>query len=209
MRHRLALIVLVLAMPAAAAVPGHCLVDAAREQVGVTILHDAAYRRIPYPNGDVPADRGVCTDVVIRAYRRLGLDLQSLVHEDMKSHWSRYPKFWGLSRPDPNIDHRRVPNLAVFLSRQGEALPVRTDPRAYAPGDVVTWRLPSGVPHIGIIADRHAPSGNPLVVHNIGAGTIEEDALFRFAITGHYRYLPDRVSGACSDRPLADGRRQD
>lgn len=172
------------------------LITAAREQIGVTVRYDGAYRTIPYPNGDVPADRGVRTDVLIRAYRRLGVDLQRLVHEDMIAAWSAYPGFWGLARPDPSIDHRRVPNLATFFARHGEVLPVLGTPIAYSPGDLVTWRLPSGVPHIGIISDDAAPSGSPLVVHNIGRGTVEEDILFRYLITGHYRYPPARQAGA-------------
>ncbi len=170
---------------------GRCLVEAARKQIGVTVSYDSGYRRIPYPNGDVPLERGVCTDVVIRAYRQLGVDLQVRVHEDMAAAWKVYPKNWGLSRPDSNIDHRRVPNLATFFSRHGASLPAGSDPNAYVPGDIVTWRLPSGVPHIGIVSDRRTRAGVPLVVHNIGGGTQEEDSLFSFALTGHYRYSPD------------------
>jgi len=170
---------------------GRCLVEAARKQIGVTVSYDSGYRRIPYPNGDVPLERGVCTDVVIRAYRQLGVDLQVKVHEDMAAAWKVYPKNWGLSRPDSNIDHRRVPNLTTFFSRHGTRLSVVSDPKAYAPGDLVTWRLPSGVPHIGIVSDRRTRAGVPLVVHNIGGGTQEEDSLFAFTLTGHYRYSPD------------------
>lgn len=166
------------------------LVAAARAQVGVTLRYDPAYVRLAYPGGDVPADRGVCTDVVVRAYRSLGTDLQVLVHRDMQAAWAAYPKAWGLKGPDANIDHRRVPNLAVFLRRRGAALPITTDPRDYRPGDLVTWRLTSGVPHIGIVSDRTAPSGRPMILHNIGAGAAEEDLLFVYAITGHYRWMP-------------------
>lgn len=166
------------------------LVRAARQQVGITVRYDSAYRRIPYPNGDIPADQGVCSDVLIRAYRRLGVDLQVLVHEDMVRSWPAYPKLWGLSRPDANIDHRRVPNLAAFFKRHGQSLPVVHDPLGYRPGDIVTWRLPSGVPHIGLVSDRRSSSGRPLVIHNIGRGTLEEDILFLFTITGHHRYAP-------------------
>ncbi|HET6603568.1 MAG TPA: DUF1287 domain-containing protein, partial [Xanthomonadaceae bacterium] len=179
-----------------------CLVEAARAQVGVTLHYDPAYRSIPYPDGDVPADRGVCTDVLVRAYRQLGHDLQALVHEDMRAAWDSYPRHWGLSRPDPNIDHRRVPNLAVFLSRHADVLPGGPDAQTYAAGDIVTWRLDSGVPHIGMVSDRTAPSGTPLVIHNIGRGTVEEDILFAFTITGHYRYLPPPAPGRC---PAAEG----
>jgi uncharacterized protein len=200
MLHRAAVFALLLALPAAAQDRGPCLVDAAREQIGVTVRYDSAYRSIPYPDGDVPMDRGVCTDVLIRAYRRLGIDLQVLVHEDMRSAWAAYPKLWGHSRPDRNIDHRRVPNLATFFARHGEALPVDSRSRSYLAGDLVTWRLPSGVPHIGIVSGRTTLSGTPLVLHNIGRGTVEENVLFRYTITGHYRYLPESLSGVCNGR---------
>ena len=187
---RAILLALLFSVPAMAD-SGRCLVEAARKQIGVTVLYDSGYRRIPYPNGDVPQDRGVCTDVLVRAYRQLGVDLQVRVHEDMSAAWSAYPKNWGLRRPDRNIDHRRVPNLGTFFTRKGKALPVTRSPRDYAPGDLVTWRLPSGVPHIGIVSDRKTAAGVPLVIHNIGAGTQEEDALFAFTVTGHYRYAPE------------------
>jgi uncharacterized protein len=164
------------------------LVKAATSQVGTTVQYNGQYQKITYPNGDVPMHTGVCTDVIIRAYRKLGADLQVLVHEDMVKAWHAYPRTWALAAPDTNIDHRRVPNLAVFFRRHGQALPVSDDPKAYQPGDLVTWRLPSGVPHIGIVADQRAPSGVPLMVHNIGRGTQVEDMLFGFPITGHYRY---------------------
>lgn len=185
-----AILLALLAASPAAADPGACLVDAARKQIGVTVHYDSGYRRIPYPNGDVSPERGVCTDVVVRAYRQLGIDLQVQVHEDMGRAWRAYPKNWGLTRRDSNIDHRRVPNLATFFSRHGKSLATGTDPRSYAPGDLVTWRLPSGVPHIGIVSDRRTRAGAPLVIHNIGRGTMEEDTLFAFTITGHYRYAP-------------------
>ncbi len=166
------------------------LVAAARAQVGVTLRYDPVYARLAYPGGDVPLDRGVCTDVVVRAYRALGADLQVLVHRDMQAAWAAYPRSWGLKMPDANIDHRRVPNLATFLRRRGAGLPVTADPSDYRPGDLVTWRLTSGVPHIGIVSDRKAPSGRPLVLHNIGAGAKEEDVLFTYAVTGHFRWVP-------------------
>ena len=194
---------LVLGYAAQADELGVCLVDAAREQIGVTMLYDPAYRRIDYPNGDVAPERGVCTDVLIRAYRRLEIDLQSLVHEDMKASWEQYPNLWGLSRPDTNIDHRRVPNLATFLTHHGSVLPISTRPEDYGPGDIVTWRLPSGVPHIGVVSDRRASSGVPLIVHNIGGGTVEEDVLFRFVMTGHYRHLPRSLRATCAARRTA------
>jgi uncharacterized protein len=196
-----ALLALLLAQPVLA--DGRCLVEAARKQIGVTVSYDSGYQRIPFPNGDVAMERGVCTDVVVRAYRQLGVDLQVKVNEDMKAAWKVYPKNWGLSRPDSNIDHRRVPNLATFFSRKGQSLPVSRNALDYAPGDVVTWRLPSGVPHIGIVSDRRTRAGVPLVVHNIGSGTQEEDSLFLFTLTGHYRYAPEdlRSCGARSTAP--------
>jgi len=170
------------------AAPATDVVAAAKEQIGVTVLYDASYQRLACPNGDVHAERGVCTDVVVRAYRRVGVDLQELVHRDMKAAWKAYPARWGLKRPDPNIDHRRVPNLAVFFTRHGQSLPVSKIASDYAPGDIVTWTVPPGLPHIGLVADVRTPSGVPLVIHNIGAGTRMEDRLFAYTITGHYRY---------------------
>jgi uncharacterized protein len=172
-----------------AAFPGP-LLDAALAQIGVTRHYDPAYTRIAYPGGDVPAERGVCTDVVIRAYRATGVDLQQRVHEDMRANWAAYPKLWGLRSTDRNIDHRRVPNLATFFARHGQRLATsQTDASIYAPGDIVTWRLASGVPHIGLVSAQRR-NGRPLIVHNIGAGTQVEDMLFDYAITGHYRYEP-------------------
>ena len=165
------------------------LLAAARRQIGVTLRYDA-YTRLAYPGGDVPIERGVCTDVV-RAYREAGIDLQVLVHQDMAKGLPAYPKLWGLTRPDRNVDHRRVHNLGTFFSRHGRILAATTDPAAYAAGDLVTWRLPSGRPHIGIVSDRKTGAGVPLVVHNVGAGTVEEDVLFAYAVTGHFRYPAD------------------
>jgi uncharacterized protein len=163
--------------------------DAALAQTRQQVVYDGAYRPIPYPMGDVPADHGVCTDVVIRAYRAVGIDLQKLVHEDMKADFAAYPKLWGLSQPDPNIDHRRVPNLQTFFKRHGARLPISDAASDYAPADVVTWMLPGNLPHIGIVTGRHAANGErPLIVHNIGAGPKLEDVLFAYPITGHYRY---------------------
>lgn len=176
---------------------GQCLIEAARKQIGVTKIYDSRYVTLVYPGGDVPLERGVCTDVIVRAYRQFGIDLQRLVHEDMRRAGSAYPKLWGLKRPDPNIDHRRVPNLARFFARQGQALPFGTDPEAYRPGDLVTWRLPAGVPHIGLVPERRSATGTPLVIHNIGAGTVEDNILFAYAITGHYRYFPEPLNAAC------------
>ncbi len=153
------------------------------------VTYDPAYYSIDYPNGDVPPDRGVCTDVVIRAYRMLGVDLQKLVHEDMKAHFSKYPNNWGLNSTDRNIDHRRVPNLMTFFSRQGAEIPVSSDPTNYIAGDVVAWSLGGGLTHIGIVVDKKSRDGQrPLIVHNLGRGQVVEDILFDFEIIGHYRY---------------------
>jgi uncharacterized protein YijF (DUF1287 family) len=184
---------LFLSVPAFAdGLDAHKLISAARSQVGVTVGYDPAYRKLPYPGGDVAATTGVCSDVVIRAYRGLGIDLQQLVHEDMAKHFALYPHQWGLKGPDTNIDHRRVPNLQVFFTRNGKKLDVSSDPHDYAPGDIVTWDLtPLGhpLPHIGIVGDQRSPDGKrPLMIHNIGQGAQEEDMLFDYKITGHYRY---------------------
>jgi uncharacterized protein YijF (DUF1287 family) len=166
------------------------LSDAAISLTGQKVKYDPAYVSIPYPNGDVPADKGVCTDVVIRAYRKLGIDLQKEVHEDMTAHFELYPKLWGSKRPDANIDHRRVQNLQVFFKRHNAALPVSYNPADYKSGDMVTWDLGGGVAHIGIVVKEISPDDRQrhLVVHNIGGGQILSDCLFHFRITGHYRY---------------------
>lgn len=164
------------------------LVAAARSQVGVTLIYDPSYQRIAYPMGDVPPERGVCSDVVIRAFRAVGVDLQQEVHRDMARQFAAYPQIWGLGAPDRNIDHRRVPNLATWLERRGYAVPVSADSAIYQPGDVVAWMLDSGRPHIGIVSDRRSEDGaRPLVIHNIGWGAQEEDVLFEYRITGHFR----------------------
>jgi len=167
---------------------GERLAAAAFERTRHRIKYDSSYRVIAYPGGDVPADRGVCTDVIIRSYRAVGIDLQVLVHEDMLRHFRLYPKKWGLTAPDPNIDHRRVPNLRAFLGRHGKALSTTRDAGGYSSGDVVTWELPRGLSHVGIVTLRKARSGRPLVAHNIGAGPKAEDVLFKWKVTGHYRY---------------------
>lgn len=169
------------------------LITAAESQVGLTTVYDPAYRRLAYPMGDVPMQKGVCTDVVVRAYRvAFGIDLQKLVHEDMKSAFAGYPTIWGLKRPDRNIDHRRVPNLEHFLKRRGADLPITRDGTDYLPGDLVTQRLPGNLPHIAIVTNRPAKGRNhALVVHNIGAGTQIEDRLFEFTISGHFRLAPE------------------
>lgn len=167
------------------------LLAAGIEQTAIPTKYDSAYRVIPYPNGDVPMQLGVCADVIIRAYRAIGLDLQQLVHEDMRRHFSLYPKLWKLKRPDSNIDHRRVPNMQVFFRRFGTVLPATRRATDYRPGDLVTWNLrgnKGSLPHIGIVSDRTAPGGNPLIIHNIGPGPQLQDMLFAYAITGHYRY---------------------
>lgn len=180
------LLSLLLAFEAWALQP-EALVTAARQQVGVTLGYDSTYRRLSYPGGDVPLASGVCTDVLIRALRQQGLDLQQAVHQDMRAHFSSYPQSWGLKRPDNNIDHRRVPNLMTWFKRQGWALPPSRELAGYRAGDIVTWDLGGGLTHIGIISDRQAANGVPLVLHNIGRGTQEEDILLRFGIIGHYR----------------------
>lgn len=153
------------------------------------VIYDPGYYSIPYPDGDVPGDRGVCTDVIIRAYRIVGIDLQKEVHEDMKENFSAYPKNWGLTNTDTNIDHRRVPNLMVFFSRKGITLPVSDNPHDYEPGDLVCWDLGGNVTHIGIVVGKKSPiTDRYQIVHNIGAGQVIEDCLFRFKIIGHYRY---------------------
>lgn len=166
------------------------LATAAEELCLQKVVYDPSYFSIPYPMGDVPAGKGVCTDVVIRAYRKLGIDLQQLVHEDMRANFVKYPNNWGLNKPDKNIDHRRVPNLMQFFERFGEVLPISNDPTLYQPGDIVCWDLGGGVTHIGIISNQFTPNGNtPLVVHNVGSGQVMEDVLFKyFKIIGHYRY---------------------
>ncbi|MCI3938874.1 DUF1287 domain-containing protein [Chryseobacterium aahli] len=165
------------------------LSDAALSLTKDRVTYDPAYFTIKYPNGDVPADKGVCTDVVIRAYRKLGIDLQKEVHEDMKKNFSKYPKNWGLKRADTNIDHRRVPNLRVFFAKFGQSKSTEKNPALYAPGDIVTWLLPGNLTHIGIVVNKKSADGKRyLIVHNIGGGQVIEDCLFRFTITGHYQY---------------------
>jgi len=166
------------------------LVEATISIINPRINYDPSYVKLDYPGGDVPADRGVCTDVVIRAYRKLGVDLQKEVHQDMKAHFNLYPKRWGMKTTDRNIDHRRVPNLMTFFSRHGLVLPISNKPEDYRPGDIVCWVLPNNLPHIGIVIDRKVKGTNRhMVVHNIGRGQIAEDCLFEFTINGHYRYM--------------------
>ncbi|WP_227815130.1 DUF1287 domain-containing protein [Nitrogeniibacter aestuarii] len=186
-------VTLAVALNAHAEVTPQALSEAAIARTQHVVKYDGSYRSIAYPNGDVPAGTGVCTDVVIRSYRALGIDLQQQVHEDMRAHFSRYPskRLWGLTRTDTNIDHRRVPNLQVFFSRHGQALPRSRNAADYAAGDIVTWMLPGNLPHIGIVTDQiDQASGTPKVVHNIGAGPQLDTVLFAWPVTGHYRYMP-------------------
>jgi len=165
------------------------LSDAALAITKDDVTYDPKYYQIKYPNGDVPEDRGVCTDVVIRSYRKLGIDLQKEVHEDMAPNFSKYPKDWGLKNTDTNIDHRRVPNLQVFFTRKGEAKPISKNPVDYKPGDIVTWMLAGNRPHVGVVVNKKSAGDNRyLMVHNIGYGQVVEDCLFDYKITGHYRY---------------------
>ena len=165
------------------------LSDAAIELTTHQVLYDPGYYRISYPGGDVPSGRGVCTDVIIRAYRELGIDLQKEVHEDMKTDFSKYPAYWGLKRTDTNIDHRRVPNLMMFFKRQGTSKPISVRSEDYMPGDIVFWNLGRGISHVGIVVNqRSADGGRYLIVHNIGGGQVVEDCLFEFEIIGHYQY---------------------
>lgn len=165
------------------------LSDAAIELTYQSVAYDPSYFSISYPNGDIPANLGVCTDVIIRAYRKLGIDLQKEVHKDMKSNFNLYPKNWNMNKPDRNIDHRRVPNLMTFFSRFGEALVISNKAEDYSPGDIVCWNLSGGITHIGFVVNKKSRNGKRyLIVHNIGAGQVLEDCLFDFKIIGHYRY---------------------
>ena len=181
----IALIFLMAVCASASAFSPERLVQDARSQIGKTLFYDAAYAQIPYPMGDVPIVRGVCTDVVVRALRHQGIDLQQRVHEDMRRNFRDYPNQprWELKKPDANIDHRRVPNLRRYFERRGYAL----NDHVFLPGDLVTWELRPGVGHIGIVSDKKTSGHVPLIIHNIGYGTQEDDILYQFTITGHYR----------------------
>ena len=196
MPSRLLFLLLFSLAPVLASASPQALVAAARSQVGVTLRYDPRYERLAYPGGDVPLERGVCTDVVVRAYRQLGQDLQVLVHEDMRKAWDVYQRQgrWQMKGPDRNIDHRRVPNLGTYFARHGTSLSPSKEAGAYRAGDIVTWRLPGNLTHIGIVSDRQSWNGVPLIIHNIGAGAREENILFSYAITGHYRWQPRRVA---------------
>ncbi len=164
----------------------YCALELTEEHV----VYDPTYRSIDYPMGDVPSGTGVCTDVVIRAYRKMGVDLQQLVHQDMRAHFSVYPDRWGLKKPDTNIDHRRVPNLMTFFERHGDSIEISLYALDYLPGDIVCWDLGEGITHIGIVSDLYDHhSGNPLMIHNIGTGQVLADCLFSYQIIGHYRYV--------------------
>lgn len=167
------------------------LADSALALTKDKVIYDPSYYSIDYPNGDIPAHKGVCTDVVIRAYRKMGIDLQKEVHEDMLAHFNIYPKNWGLTKTDKNIDHRRVPNLMVFFERFGQTLPITKNAHDYKAGDIVCWDLGNGINHIGIVSNINDQFSNrKLIIHNIGAGQVFEDCLFRFKIIRHYRYFP-------------------
>ncbi len=160
----------------------------AKKQIGVTTSYDPTYRQLDFPRGDVAQNTGVCTDVVVRAYRLQNIDLQQLINVDMKANFSAYPKIWGLKSTDKNIDHRRVPNIETYLERHGQSLSI-TDNNSFKTGDIVSWRLPnSNLPHIGVVSNNKANDGTPLIIHNIGRGTQEENILFAYPIKGHYRY---------------------
>ena len=161
----------------------------AEERLNHSVVYNGSYYKIDYPNGDVPANIGVCTDVVVRSYRAVGIDLQETVHQDMAQNFLHYPKMWGHTKPDTNIDHRRVPNLMTFFNRSGSSLPVTTQKENYLPGHVVSWNLGGGVMHIGIVSTKKSPkTGNPLIVHNIGSGPQINDMLFNYKIIGHFRH---------------------
>lgn len=165
------------------------LSQAALELTTQKVTYDPSYFSIAYPNGDIPSDKGVCTDVIIRAYRKLGIDLQKEVHIDMKTNFKMYPKIWGLKTTDKNIDHRRVPNLMTFFERKGTVKVKSKNPNDYKPGDIICWNLSGGITHIGIVIDKKTSDGKRyMIVHNIGAGQVLEDCIFDFKIIGHYSY---------------------
>jgi uncharacterized protein YijF (DUF1287 family) len=166
------------------------VIDGATDQIGKTTSYDGSYQKLDYPNGDVSIETGVCSDVIVRAFRKAGIDLQKDVHEDMKGNFSAYPSKWGLSGTDANIDHRRVPNLQTYFTRKARSLATTGGSDTFLPGDIVTWDLGGGVDHVGMVVNVwYKPSQRYLIVHNIGAGTRMEDVLFAWKITGHYRYF--------------------
>ena len=178
------------ALPANVSPNIQLIINGASDQVGKTTSYDPSYQKLDYPNGDVPIETGVCSDVIVRAFRQASVDLQKVVHEDMKDNFSAYPTKWGLSSTDRNIDHRRVPNLQTYFARKGKEVATTGNADTFLPGDIVTWDLGGGVDHIGIVTNVwYKPSQRYLIVHNIGAGTRMEDVLFAWKITGHYRYF--------------------
>ncbi|MGI9328948.1 MAG: DUF1287 domain-containing protein [Pseudomonadales bacterium] len=169
------------------------LASAALARTEAVVTYDGRYKAIDYPGGDVPSNIGVCTDVVIRSYRAIGTDLQRLVHEDMSGNFDAYPKIWGLPKPDSNIDHRRVPNLETFFVRNGKSLPLDHAVSNHKPGDIISWRLANGLPHIGIVGPHIVPGTERYyIVHNIGLGPKKEDVLTRYELHGHFRYAPSQ-----------------
>jgi len=179
---------LAFSLPAQASPFGEALARAALERTQHTVRYDGRYMRLDYPGGDVPPTQGVCTDVVIRSYRALGLDLQVLIHEDMKANFTAYPPFWGLSRPDSNIDHRRVPNLQTFFTRQEAKIVTTGAKRVYQAGDVLSWILPGGLTHMGIVIAPATETSPAQIVHNIGLGPQQSDLPTGWRLTGQYRY---------------------
>lgn len=167
------------------------LVQAARNQIGKTVFYDGSYERLSYPMGDVPINKGVCTDVVIRALRETGIDLQELIHTDMTENFSQYPNNWGLKRPDPNIDHRRVPNIIKYYERQGKTQPLPVRLTNIKPGDFFAWLLPNGRPHIAVISKIKGKK--VYMIHNIGAGAEEEQIVYNWQIIAHIRPFPQRA----------------
>lgn len=196
MRIFASILIMLCLVPSALAESGDMeIVDAARARTLVDVRYDPKYVSLSYPGGDVSPDTGVCTDVIIRTYRNAyQFDFQKAVHEDMRANFSKYPKSWGLKRPDKNIDHRRVPNLETFLKRQGAAVPITKDAADYLPGDIVSWRLGGRLPHIGIVSNKKSEWGTPLIIHNIGQGPVEDDLLFNTDINGHFRFTPKQSS---------------
>ena len=175
------------------------VIDSIYQQSEITHTYDPAYVKLAYPGGDVAPEVGVCTDVVVRAFREKGIDLQKNVHEDMRRNFRKYPKKWGLRRPDKNIDHRRVPNLMTFFKRQGVSLPISDNSNDYLPGDVVAWKLNEKQFHIGMVMKaRSYDDERPLIGHNINSGTKIQDVLFDWEIVGHYRYFPEPVQKTAS-----------
>lgn len=178
------------ALPANSSPTLKLLIDGAVDQIGKTTSYDPSYQKIEYPNGDVPIETGVCSDVIVRAFRHGGIDLQQDLHEDMKDNFSAYPTRWGLKGTDANIDHRRVPNLQTYFTRKGKSVSTTSGGENFSPGDIVTWDLGSGVDHVGMVVNVwYKPTQRYLIVHNIGAGTRMEDVMFAWKITGHYRYF--------------------